>query len=223
MKQQSLVAAMKPPARFRQLLPCIGLCWCVLMASASDVRAEPLPALMARAEEMDLALSAAPEHLRANAAVYVLARGGYTREREGGNGFSCIVEREDDGTIAPICFDREGAETTLRAVLRRTQLREQGESAEAADRTIAEEYRARQLVAPRKPGVAYMLSSRFEGPSRETGAVEQVYPPHVMFYAPYYSNADIGALPAHRGSTTQPWILNEGQPDAYIIVVPHEH
>lgn len=213
---------MKISLRMLRAPLCIGAA-CLLLATASEVRAQTLPTLMPRAQEMDLALSAAPEHLRANAAVYVLERSGYVRAREGSNGFSCVVEREDDGTIAPICFDHEGAETTLRAIMRRAQLRAQGTNAEAAERIIAEEYRAGQLLAPRKPGVAYMLSSRFEQPNRETGAVEQVYPPHVMFYAPYYSNADIGALPEHRGSMTQPWILNEGQPDAYIIVVPRAH
>ena len=49
-----------------------------------------------------------------------------------------------------------------------------------------------------------------------------VFAPHVMLYAPYMKNADIGALPEHRGSEAQPWILNEGKPWAYIIVVPKE-
>jgi hypothetical protein len=43
-----------------------------------------------------------------------------------------------------------------------------------------------------------------------------------MFYAPYMKDSDIGARPEHRGSESQPFILNEGKPYAYIIVVPKE-
>ena len=50
----------------------------------------------------------------------------------------------------------------------------------------------------------------------------RVFPPHVMVYAPYLKNPDIGALPEHRGSQSQPWILNEGKPYGYILVVPHK-
>ncbi|MDX2042994.1 MAG: hypothetical protein SF097_17380 [Acidobacteriota bacterium] len=65
-----------------------------------------------------------------------------------------------------------------------------------------------------------MLSTEFKEHNHQTSQLEQIYPPHVMFYAPYMKNADIGALPNHRGSQAQPWILNEGTPTAYIIVVP---
>ncbi len=37
-----------------------------------------------------------------------------------------------------------------------------------------------------------------------------------MFYAPYMTNADIGATGKDPNA---PWILNEGSPHAYIIVV----
>jgi len=40
--------------------------------------------------------------------------------------------------------------------------------------------------------------------------------PYVMIYAPYVTNADIGA---ERSSPWMPWVLNEGQPNAYIITV----
>jgi hypothetical protein len=42
------------------------------------------------------------------------------------------------------------------------------------------------------------------------------YHPHVMFYAPYLTNADIGA---NGKDPNAPWILNEGSPHAYMIVV----
>ena len=62
----------------------------ILMAAAitAGVAAEipNVPALMPRDKEVALALSAAPEHLRANATVYVLEAHGFTKVREGAMG-----------------------------------------------------------------------------------------------------------------------------------------
>lgn len=189
---------------------------------ASALAQDKLPKLLPREREIELALSAAPEHLRAEATVYVWQRGGYVKARAGTNGFSCLVHKEDGGGIGPICYDAEGSQTTLLADFRRAQLIEAGKDPAEVARLINEEYKAGKLLAPRKPGVAYMLSHDFRQHNPKTGALEQVFPPHVMFYAPYMKNADIGALPQHRGSQTQPWILGEGQPNAYIIVVTKE-
>jgi len=93
----------------------------------------------------------------------------------------------------------------------------------APERILAEEYKAGKLIAPRKPGVAYMLSPDFKKHDSRTGQSMQVFPPHVMFYAPYVKNADIGALPEHFNSDKNVFVLNEGRPDAYFIIVPKEH
>ena len=129
----------------RLALSLAGLALAATGFAQSDNKPE-LPELIDREKEIEMALSAAPEHLRKDAAVYVLQRGGYVKAREGSNGFTCLVERE-------------GVKDTS---------------------------------------------------------------PHVMFYAPYMKNSDIGARPEHRGSQSQPWILNEGKPYAYIILVPKE-
>jgi hypothetical protein len=42
-------------------------------------------------------------------------------------------------------------------------------------------------------------------------------PAHLMFYAPYVTDKDIGSPPAAPG---MPHIIRSGQPDAYITVVP---
>jgi hypothetical protein len=41
-------------------------------------------------------------------------------------------------------------------------------------------------------------------------------PPHLMFYAPYVTDKDIGSPPSARN---MPRVLRAGQPDAYIIVM----
>src|SRR5262245_42963635 len=48
---------------------------------ANTVRAQPLPALLPRRKEIELALGAAPEHLRKGAGVYALERNGFVKVR----------------------------------------------------------------------------------------------------------------------------------------------
>jgi len=42
-------------------------------------------------------------------------------------------------------------------------------------------------------------------------------PPHLMFYAPYATDKDLGSPPAARN---MPRVIRPGRPDAYIIVIP---
>jgi hypothetical protein len=62
---------------------------------------------------MASALSAAPEHLRGSASVYVLKQAGFVLARKGTNGFSCIVNRDHPLNQKPTCYDAEGSETML--------------------------------------------------------------------------------------------------------------
>jgi len=201
--------------------------WGIAVAAATQLSAqEPaknnLPMLMPREQEIELALSAAPEHLRQDATIYVLERGkGFIKAREGKNGFSCLVVRFG-AIIAPYAYDAEGAQTTMLADFRHAVLMEQGKDIKEAERILAEKYKAGKLLAPRKPGVAYMLSPDFMKHDSKTGAKTPVFPPHVMFYATYVKNADIGALPEHFNSDKNVFVLNEGRPDAYFIIVPKD-
>lgn len=175
--------------------------------------------------EREMALSAAPDHLRGEAGVYVLESKGYVKERESKNGFNCLILRGGN-VLAPICYDAEGSETNMIADMRKAELSSQGKSDEQVQKIIEEEYRSGKLLAPRRPGVAYMLSTEFKAHDSKTGKSKQVFVPHVMFYAPYLKNSDIGSLPQHTNSHSQLFIISEGKPDAYIIVVPkgdHSH
>lgn len=171
-------------------------------------------------KEIEMALSAAPENLRADAAVYTLSPSGYTKIRDSKNGFHCLVEREGEGTLGPICYDTEGSQTLMLAAFETAQLALSDKSQEEIDKQIDADYKSGKLIAPRKSGIVYMLSTQFQEHNHATGEVKTVFPPHVMFYAPYMKNSDIGATKEDFGSLTRPWILNEGKPGAYIIVVP---
>ena len=126
--------------------------YCVGLAVTGAAQSNNKPELIEREKEIEMALSAAPAHLRNKAEVYVLQRGGYVKAREGSNGFTCLVEREGLKDTAPICFDREGSETTLQMVLRKMRLIEQGKSEKEIERLIGEEYRTRQVTCASQTG-----------------------------------------------------------------------
>src|SRR5882762_6556075 len=118
-----------------------------------------IPELLPHDKEVELALSAAPAHLRASATVYVLERNGYTIAREGSNGFTCLVHRDHPMNQKPTCWDREGSETIVPAVLREGELLMLGKTMKEVAADIGEGFRTGKYVSPRRPGVAYMLSN----------------------------------------------------------------
>src|SRR5262245_39197285 len=118
-----------------------GLALAVTWFAQSNNKSE-LPELIDREKEIEMALSAAPEHLRKDAAVYDLQRGGVVKARECSNGFTCLVERDGMKNTAPICYDREGSETTLLMAFRKMRLIEEGKEKKEVESIIDEEYRA---------------------------------------------------------------------------------
>lgn len=147
-----------------------------------------------RERQIELALSAAPTEVSANAAVYILGPKGYEKAREGTNGFSCLVERSFKGGVqtssAPACFDAEGGRSIMVAYLRREELRAAGKTEEEIKEDIANGYRDGRFKVP-GPGFLYMMSNEnyvYNSESKKSGFV----PPHLMFYAPYKTAKDIG-------------------------------
>lgn len=165
------------------------------------------------AAEIEMALGALPEAMRPHATVYVLGPKGYRKAREGTSGVSCLVERSRPDTQEPICWDREGSEIIMPVAMDRAVWQAAGVSADEIERRVEQRFADGTYRAPRRPGVSYMLSAHnyvFNG--------ERVihFSPHVMFYAPYMTNRDIGS---DGTDPMSPWILNEGSPHAYMIVV----
>src|SRR6266481_935822 len=183
---------------------------------ANAVSAQPLPELLPREKEIALALSAAPEHLRNDAGVYVLERNGFVKVRDSANGFTCIVNRDHPFNQKPVCFDAEGTATILPKILRVGELLIHGKPMSEIDAEIAEGFRTGKYISPRRPGVAYMLSGDIRNFNPRTGKVES-FPPHVMFYAPNLTNADIGSK--GDGSDGMPFVAYQG-PQGYMIMMP---
>jgi hypothetical protein len=179
---------------------------------------QQLPELFSREKEIALALSGAPEHLRTGAGVYVLERSGFVKVRDSANGFTCIVNRDHPLNQKPVCFDAEGTATILPKILRVGELLMQGKPMSEIDAEIAEGFRIGKYISPRRAGVAYMLSGDIRNFNPRTGKVES-FPPHVMFYAPNLTNADLGVTPeALAKDPSLPFVAYQG-PHGFIIVV----
>ena len=166
-----------------------------------------------------MAESAAPPEISGKATVYLLERTGYVKVREGTNGFSCIVDRQSPLNLEPSCFDAEGSATTLLTRLYAEEQRARGKNEEQINAEIEAGYKTGKFLAPRKPGIVYMMSGQgyILIPSEN-----RLYhlPPHLMFYAPYTTEKDIGSPAPAPG---MPRVIRAGQPDAYIIVIPVTH
>lgn len=160
-------------------------------------------------------MSAGPDEVAEGAAVYVLEKSGYVKIRDSKNGFTCIVERSAPNTFEPQCMDAEGSETILPRILFAAEQRAQGKSEEQIEAAVSEGYASGRFRAPRRPGINYMLSTQNIVPlNPSTGEVGH-YQPHLMFYAPYMTNKDLGIKP---GPGVKLFIVGEGTPGAYIIV-----
>jgi hypothetical protein len=89
------------------------------------------------------------------------------------------------------------------------------------DVEIAEGFRTGKYISPRRSGVAYMLSGDIRNYNPRTDKVES-FPPHVMFYAPNLTNADLGITPeALAKDPSLPFVAYQG-PHGFIIMVSRD-
>lgn len=148
-------------------------------------------ALMQRAEEIALARSAAPADVSDSAEVWVLAAHGYELAEPGTNGVACMVARDWLVSIEPICYDPEAAATIMRIGMRRIELLHAGTALATANATVSAELASGALRLPRRPALAYMLSSGQKLVNDEGNPVGR-WQPHLMLYYPYLTAADLG-------------------------------
>lgn len=171
---------------------------------------------LSRDEKIRLAKSAAPPEISDKATVYVLERSGYVKAQDGTNGFSCFVDRQTPLNMEPTCFDAEGSSSTLTSRLYAEDERGKGRSEDQIKTGIEQGYKTGMFHAPKKAGIVYMMSDSIflfiEGHDQLVHV-----PPHLMFYAPYATDKDIGMPP--RGAN-MPHLIRAGQPDAVVIVFP---
>ena len=186
-----------------------------LTASAEDKQGyalknkiEPLP----RDLEIELALSALPPHLREGATVYTLnPEKGFEVARKGTNGFHTFVARTGDDTfrgcwplneyrddiLYPISFDSAGAKAQMRVFFDAAEMQAKGTPPGELKKIIKERFQMQYYKPPERAGVSYMVAPilrTYVNPD-ENDDVRTANLPHVMYYAPYVSNEDIGGKP----------------------------
>jgi hypothetical protein len=203
----------------------------VSKASAqSDVAQLTTLIFLPHAEEVELALSAGPEHLRNEATVYVFGKKGYEKIRSGKNGITCMVNRDGnqagDNDLKPTCWDAEGSATIVPVMLRVGQLLDEGRTADEIKSDIEAGFRDGRFSSPRKTGIAYMLRGDVQYDPKTKRASRTLFPPHYMIYAPGVTNADIGMnMDAYKKHPSLPLVYagySGGARTAYIIVIAAE-
>jgi len=146
--------------------------------------------------EIKMALGAAPEHLREDATVYVFEENGYHKIRTGGNGFTCMVNRDGnqngDNDLKPTCWDAEGSRTIVPVMLRVGELIASSATAEEIRQDIESGFASGTFTSPQKAGIAYMLKGDIAFDPNTQQVTDTVFPPHYMIYSPGVSNADVG-------------------------------
>ena len=203
----------------RRALSWVALATAMIRPVTGQSATHQQPPLMDRQREIALALSACPPSVASKAAVYVLDRAGYIKARDSENGFTAIVQHAVPTSQDPQCMDAEGTRTFLPRYLKIAEWRAQGKSAGEIRLLVADAFAKGIFQPPSKPGIDYMLSTENFTPNAKGEVVH--FPPHVMFYAPYLTNADLGlgGSPGPDGNPDGPaFVAGEGTPQALIIV-----
>lgn len=201
--------------------PLIPLVLCTLSSSVvaqgrdSGGESGPRP-LLAKAEEVALARSAAPAAVSDSATIYVLNAAGYEIAVQGSSGAACYVSRDWIASLEPHCFDPEGAQTILPMAMHRVELLHRGLTKADADRAIADGLASGRFRLPRRPAMSYMMSAeqRLVAPN---GTPSGAWRPHLMIYYPYLSPADLGFAGA--AATAVVALSDDGRPTANIMVI----
>lgn len=147
-------------------------------------------------QEIVIAKSAAPKGLTDDATVWVLTEKGYTRKRNGENGFHCLVLRpwsapfdspdrvstmqSWEDLLAPICYDAMAAKGNMQEQFFRARLFLEGKSLDQIREATFSAYARGELRPAPAVAFAYMMSA-----SQNLGPDIGEWFPHLMIYAPY--------------------------------------
>lgn len=213
--------------KYRWIATLIAAALAIQTAAADAKPGTTIEAMPAQLETR-FALSALPPALRDDATVYLLdPKSGYRVARQGTNRLACLVERtvwemEDfrDDIYIPLCYDAAGFDGHFKAIIDAAALRAQGLNPAALKAEVEKRYRNKTYRAPQKPGLSYMIAPVMRTIGPPDLQVHTMPMPHLMFYAPFVTNQDIGAQPnlADRASLAWPFIDRQGNDEqSYMI------
>lgn len=186
--------------------------------------------LMEADAEIALAKSAAPDNISGHATIKVLGATGYKVAVAGDNGFVCIVLRGwgaptftpagnrqlvyDSKLRAPICFDPVASRTVLPYQELRTKLGMEGNDPGTIASRVSAAYAMGELPKIEGVSFAYMWSA-----DSNLGPGVGAWHPHMMVYAPYYTNAMLGN---NECGGTAPCVSDDsGTPFAVVVIPVH--
>jgi hypothetical protein len=200
-----------------------------MAANAQEAKYPPLSSyLMAQEAEIALAKSAAPPSISGRATIKVLTKAGFEVASSGDNGFVCLVMRGftgapsftpaslralayDPGTLAPICLNPQAVKVVLPYYELRTQLAIQGKTPEQIAQAVKQAYEKGDIPKRDEVSFAYMWSADQNlGPAGH-------WHPHMMVYAPNYSNAMIGD---NRPGSHLPAVTDDAGTPFAVLVIP---
>jgi hypothetical protein len=168
-----------------------------------------------RDKEIVLALEAGPPSVTAKAGVYVHDKNGYVKARDSQNGFICLVDHRIPEATEPQCLDAEGVKTFLPKYELVASMRAKGKDEADIHKAVKAGFKDGSIKAPGKSGVIYMISPHNVVTVDEEHRKAVPFPPHLMFYAPNMTSADLGS----DGQPTSPlFVVDEGTPHALMIV-----
>jgi hypothetical protein len=179
--------------------------------------------MMDAGRETALAQSAAPPAISTEAGLYLMQADGYRAVRASKNGFNCLVLRSwtqpvsdperyyDPRLIAPICYSPGATSTVMQRELEIARLVLAGKSIVQTQQAIDAAYAAGTLRIPDRVAFAYMFSS-----AQWLGENVTHWHPHVMVYAPYLDQEQIGSFPLNSGLPILD--LRAGLPHALLAI-----
>ena len=154
-----------------------------------------IPRFLPDSAEIRLAMTAAPAEISGRATIYTIREGEPVVIRQGTNGVTCMVSRDlHEGSLYPICYDREGSRTLLQRELLEVSLRAQGKSEDEVRGAVGAARAAGRLREPSVISVAYMLSPHqvlFASPLAD-GVRVGAWFPHLMISGPGLSHEAMG-------------------------------
>lgn len=186
--------------------------------------------LMAPAEEIALAKTAAPQEVSSHATIRVLTASGYKVAVTGDNGFVCEIERGfsapsftpkpfrdlvyDPRVRAPICFNLEAARTYMKYQDVRARLAMKGEAPDEISKGVLQAYASGEIPKMHTVGFAYMFSGdMFLGGGVPNGGH---FHPHVMVFSPNETSAMLGNPPF--GGPAPFLSDDEGTPFSVVVI-----
>ena len=168
------------------------------------------------AQEIAIARSAAPSHVSADATVLVLQNDEYVEAVAGTNDVTCMVSRSFDRSFEPICYDAEASRSILELEKLRVKLRINGASEEEIVAAQEAAIGAGEIPLPRRPALAYMMSSEQVLYTDEGDRYVGEWMPHLMLYMPYMTEDELGLYGPP--SVEAAMVFNDGQPTATLVI-----